>query len=261
MGTVTKALNLLDQFSSDRPEIGLSDMGRLTGHDKATVFRYLAELEAGGFVEQDSRTRCYRLGPAVLRLAAVRRDTVPSQQAIADLVSRMAERLDELVHVSQLVREGLTTLCHSDSRSHATRVTFDPGEVLPLHATASGIAVLAFGPAGLFETVMNGPLAGFTTNTAMTRDSLLSAVQVARQTGFSLGNATFDEGVQSIALPLFAGGSDAFGAVAVAFPEMRESIELRRDIKTLLPHAAVEISTTLGGAVPRELLDRWHAPD
>ena len=41
MGTIAKALQLLTHFSSDLPEIGLSQFVQLTGDDKATLHRRL----------------------------------------------------------------------------------------------------------------------------------------------------------------------------------------------------------------------------
>ena len=77
MGTVSKALSLLGFFSQQQPEIGLSDMARLSGMNKATVYRMLCELQTNGFVEQAGNGRAYRLGAEVLRLAALREATVP----------------------------------------------------------------------------------------------------------------------------------------------------------------------------------------
>ena len=45
MGTVSKALSLLTLFSHARPTIGLSDVTRLSGLNKATAYRLLGELQ------------------------------------------------------------------------------------------------------------------------------------------------------------------------------------------------------------------------
>ena len=72
MGTVSKALDLLNLFNRAQPLIGLSDLSRLAGVNKATCYRLMSELQAHGLVEQVGSGREYRLGPAVLRLAALR---------------------------------------------------------------------------------------------------------------------------------------------------------------------------------------------
>ena len=69
MSTVTKALELLNYFSSETPELGLSEFARAAARDKATVYRHLSALEKSGFIEKNPRTSHYRLGPAVLAQA------------------------------------------------------------------------------------------------------------------------------------------------------------------------------------------------
>ena len=102
MGTVTKALELLDHFSALRSEIGLGDFVRLTGRDKATVHRHLAELEQNGFLEQDAVSRAYRIGPALLRLAAVREAAFPVRRLLRPIVTDLAEAVGELAHATLL---------------------------------------------------------------------------------------------------------------------------------------------------------------
>ena len=86
MKTVDKAMTLLRQFSLDRLEIGLNDLSRMTGEDKAVTRRLLLSLAKHGFVEQDPDTRKYFLGPGFLALARLREATVPMVRA-AQVVS------------------------------------------------------------------------------------------------------------------------------------------------------------------------------
>jgi DNA-binding IclR family transcriptional regulator len=72
MGTVGKALDLLDLFTKAQPQHGLSHLARSSGLNKATCHRLLTELESRGLLEQTGPAREYRLGPAVLRLSALR---------------------------------------------------------------------------------------------------------------------------------------------------------------------------------------------
>ena len=50
MGTVSKALELLDLFTRGRPQIGLSELARLSQVNKATCFRLMSELQNHGLV-------------------------------------------------------------------------------------------------------------------------------------------------------------------------------------------------------------------
>ena len=159
MGTITKALEMLNYFSRSAPELGLSEFVRLSGRDKATVHRHLVELAENGFLEQHPDSRAYRLGPAILRLATVRETTAPTRAVVLPLIAALADEVGELVHFSLIQGELLSPVSHVEPGRHGTQVHFDPSEMLPLHATASGLAVLAFGPRGLRDRVLAGPLA------------------------------------------------------------------------------------------------------
>jgi hypothetical protein len=84
MSSVIKALDLLSHFSASQPEIGLSQLCRIAKRDKATTYRHLQALEVTGFIEQNSATKHYRLGPAVLQLAEIREATVPRKSSAED---------------------------------------------------------------------------------------------------------------------------------------------------------------------------------
>ncbi len=185
MGTITKALSLLNHFSASRSEIGLTEFRNLSGQDKATVHRHLSELTANGFLEQNPGTKGYRLGPAILRLAAVRERLFPARRLVAPLVEKLAGELGELVHVSLREGDHLSPLYHFDALIHGTRVYFDEAELLPLHATASGLAMLAFGPADLLPKLLKTKLKPSTGYTITDTELLKQAVEQVRNHGIA----------------------------------------------------------------------------
>lgn len=100
MQTVDKALSLLNLFSERRAAIGLSELSRLSGFNKATVRRFLIALEKHGFVEQDATSRAYRLGPALLRLARVREAVSPVTSIVQPILEGLVAELGETAHFS-----------------------------------------------------------------------------------------------------------------------------------------------------------------
>ena len=125
MGTVTKALSLLAFFNHERAEIGLSEFTRLSGMNKATVYRMLTELLNQGFVEQTGHDRAYRLGPEVLRLAALREAAVPMLTVSRGILDQVSDQTGETAHVSLRQGDRLTSLAYVYSPRHATKVTMD----------------------------------------------------------------------------------------------------------------------------------------
>ncbi|CUH64506.1 Kip operon repressor protein [Thalassovita gelatinovora] len=250
MGTITKALELLNQFSSTRSEIGLGEFVRLCGRDKATVHRHLSELEENGFLEQDPSSRAYRLGPALLRLSAVREAAFPVRSLLRPIVVELAETVGELAHASLLQKEMLSPVFHADPRLHGTQVHFDESETLPLHATSSGLAVLTFAPETLRDQLLSQPLEALTSKTITDPTILQSMMSEVRGTGYSQLDSTFDQEVASQAAPLFGENGQVIGAIAVAVPLVRASSDRMRGITPKLTEAARAATRSLGGQYP-----------
>ncbi|MEM7288835.1 MAG: IclR family transcriptional regulator C-terminal domain-containing protein, partial [Pseudomonadota bacterium] len=215
MGTITKSLNLLNFFSESVPEIGLIDFKKLTGQDKATIHRHLTELQENGFLEQNPENKKYRLGAAILRLASVRETTFPTEIIVSQRVRSLSEELGELVHASLISATDLSSLCFNDGGVGGTRVYFSEAEILPLHATASGIAALAFGQPHLLENVGNSKPQKYTDATVTDTEAILGLVMDTRERGFAITDQSFEPEVSSMAVPFFENNSFAYGTIAV----------------------------------------------
>lgn len=250
MGTITKALELLNYFSRATPALGLGDFVRLTGRDKATVHRHLVELAENGFLEQHPESRAYRLGPAILRLTAVREATAPVRTVVMPLVEAMASEVGELVHLSLLQGTQLSPVCHVDPGRYGTQVHFDDAEVLPLHATSSGIAVLAFGKAELRQQMLTSELKAYADNTPTDPAALSEYIGAAERTGIGCVQKAFDNEVASRAVPIFGYDGSVSGALAVAMPIARMTQEKERETIRVLRNGMERVTRAIGGVVP-----------
>ncbi|MDX8438878.1 IclR family transcriptional regulator [Mesorhizobium australafricanum] len=220
MSTVAKAISLLEMLGSGAPEAALADIAKAAGFDKATTRRLLVSLIAQGLVEQDETTRLYRLGAGLTRLALMREAQFPFLRMAVPMVEALAAETGETVHLSEYSRRGLITV-HVVESPKANRVSVPPGEVLPMHATASGIAFLAFAEERIRETILAGPMPAFTPFTIGNAATLAEHVAAARARGHSTGSQGFEEGVMSVAAPILGADGFAIGAIAVAAPGVR----------------------------------------
>lgn len=255
MSSAAKALTLLSHFSVARPEIGLSQMCRIAGRDKATTYRHLQALETAGFVEQNPATKHYRLGPAVMQLAQVREATVPRKEGAKSALTALADATGETAHVTVLSGETLYGLCDCESPHHGIRAVIDLN-TFPLHATASGLCALAFGPAELFD-VAAAHMEEFTDYTPTNAVELMALVNAIRTTGFGRGNRSYEAEIQGLSAPLFDHSGQLAGAVAVACVASRFTPELERKIKSELMIAAREVTRNWGGTLPAHIEAAW----
>ena len=258
LGTVSKALELLDFFSRARPLIGLTDFARLAGLNKATCFRLLAELQEHGLVEQVGPAREYRLGPAVLRLANLREAIVPRKMAAVPVLQALAEATGETAHISMIEGEKLGMLAFAYAAAHGTRVTMSDAEVLPFHATSSGLAALAFCEAGLRDRILAQTLRRYTPATETDPAAVRMRLAQIQSGGIAESNAGYEVEVHSFAAPLFDASGLCIGAVAVAAPSSRMTPVLRDLICAELPKSAAELVRLWGGVLPDALAEVWH---
>ena len=258
MGTVSKALELLNVFSRSRPLIGLSDLARLTAQNKATCYRLMSELQAHGLVEQVGTGREYRLGPALLRLAALREAEVPTRDAALPVLQALARSTGETAHVSGLVAGELRMIAFAYSSAHAMKVMMEDADHLPFHATSSGLAVLAFMAPNARHAILSQPLDPRTDRTMTDPAALRDRLKTVRAAGIADSQGGFEVDVNSLAVPLFDALGQCSGALAVAAPAQRMTADHAAGIRRALIGAGREMTKVWGGSLPDEMAMLWQ---
>ena len=218
MKTVDKALAVLDQFSLTRTEIGLSELSRLAGLDKAATRRLLVAMAKHGFIEQAAETRKYRLGHGFLRLARIREATVPVGQAAQEAVDWLVEQTNETAHASLPGTYGMTTIAYRlPNRGRVINIV--PGDPLLFHATASGMAYLAFAEDQAAARILELEREKRTPKTITDASAIGSACETFRAQGYSLVRNSFEMGVAGLAVPFFLNAGSPAGSIALAFSD------------------------------------------
>lgn len=257
MSTIAKALGLLDLFSDAQPRLGLSDVQRLTGRDKATVHRHLVALEQIGYLEQDADTRAYRLGPALTRLAGMRARTVPEVEMVRTVVDALSREAGELVHISRLRGFDLVDVYHAEHHDHPVRVSFDAYGLPPLFATSSGKAYLAFSPGGLLDVALADERTWVPGAGAPDKDTLKDELGGITRRGYARNRDALRLGVSSVAIPVFDAASRVFATCSIAYPTGRGGKEAETRLARLLMQRGRDITEAMGGAVPPDVQAIW----
>lgn len=249
MSTVDKAISLLDLFSFEEPEHGLTEVARRSGFDKATTRRLLLSLARHGFVDQDPETRQYRLGAGLTRLARIREARFPILQTALPFMRELSIATSETVHLAEAGNGSLLTI-HVEHPARASRVNVNVGVYLPLHSTASGLAYLARAREDVVKEALGKPLAAFTSRTLTDPAAVRGEIEAVRARGYSIMDQGFEEGVFSVAAAIVGSDGYAIGTLAIAAPVARISksvaVERGRDVAA----AAREIGERLNGEIP-----------
>jgi DNA-binding IclR family transcriptional regulator len=246
MKTVDKALSVLDQFSVAQTEIGLTELSRMSGLDKAATRRLLVAMAKHGFIEQSSETKRYRLGHGFLRLARIREATVPVSAIAQDVTNWLVAQTNETVHASLPGSLGMTTIAHKiPNRGRVVNIV--PAEVLYYHATASGLAYLAFARPETLEPLLALKREQIASETITSKAEILKVIRQFRQQGFAQTRNSFEADVASIAMPFFHEGPDPTGSIAIALPKADLTQQRRDALLPLLREGVARIEMALTG--------------
>jgi len=244
--TVNKAMKLLNIFSIEQSEIGLSELARLADLDKAATRRLLVALLKHNFIEQNQTTRQYRLGSGFLRLAHIREMTTPISKISQEITDWLTEETGETAHISVPDAGMLTTIAHSEP-SRGTIVHLDRSELLPLNATASGIVFLGFLSPAKRCVILAAPIETYTPHTITNPEEVNNLAKQAYLNGFATSENGFETDVSGIAVPYFGQSNSVEGTIAIAVPSTRMNDQKRKEIIVLLFEASRRITRALGG--------------
>jgi DNA-binding IclR family transcriptional regulator len=67
---IERAVSILNAFTPDEPEMGVSDLAQRLSLHKSTVHRFVVNLEAAGLLERNRTTSRYRLGLRIFELGS-----------------------------------------------------------------------------------------------------------------------------------------------------------------------------------------------
>jgi DNA-binding IclR family transcriptional regulator len=248
MKTVDKAMTVLGQFSIEQTEIGLTELSKMAGLDKAATRRLLLALSKHGYIEQVSETRKYRLGQGFLTLARIREATVPLAQAAQEVCDWLAAETDETAHAGVPGADGITTIGYClPNRGNVINII--PSQVLPFHASATGLAWLAFSSPNVQARVLAMPRQSHTPHTVTDEAELKSILEDTRLKGYARSENALEAGVSSLAMPFYLDGAEPAGAIAIAAPLSRMEDGRADAFTPLLREAVRKLEAALKGAV------------
>lgn len=258
MKTIDKAMNLLNLFTTETPEFRLVDIARASGLDKVTAMRVLNSLVAGGLLEQHPETRKYRLGTAILRLARIRETAFPMISTLQPIVDRLSDETGESGHASLASEAGLTTVALCEP-NRSTRVWIDPAQVLPFHATASGIVYLAHLPKAEADALLARTSDKRYTAETASRDQLQLRMQEARRLGYAHSIGGFEVDTAGFAAPVFDWHGKVIATMGLACVRSRLEDAHQDRLISAVVNAAKAATQAFGGKIPEASHVMSHA--
>jgi DNA-binding IclR family transcriptional regulator len=211
-----RVVRILEAFTPDRPALGVSEVARRAGLPVATASRLVAELvEQGLLAREDDRrvrigTRLWELGLRASPTLSLRETAMPVMEQLHSTVGHHTQLgvLDgeEVLFVERL------------SAEHAVINYTRVAARLPLHASSSGLVLLAYGSNVLQERVLAGPRPRYTPATITDPGRLRVLLAEIRKQGFVLCPGYLHPDATGIAVPLRTADGGVVAAVSLVVP-------------------------------------------
>jgi DNA-binding IclR family transcriptional regulator len=247
--SIERAAAVLRLLTGRSRRRGVADLANELGLPKGTVYGILRTLKAVGFVEQDSDSRKYQLGAALLPIGSSYLDGNELRRRGITSADALATQTGECVRIGT-VHEHLVLIVHHVLRPGAGVEPLDVGSLMPLHATALGKALLAHRRDVVGELASRG-LPSYTPATLTDLDLLTADLDAVADRGWAGDVAEFLPGVASIAAPVRSHDRTVLGAVAISGPVERicANGSPRAELAGHVMQSAFTISRELGGGL------------
>jgi IclR family KDG regulon transcriptional repressor len=242
---VERALQIMDCFDDEHPEMGISEIAQVVGLHKATAYRIVTTLVNYDYLEWMPDSQKYKLGLElsnlgykVIRRMDLRREALPHMR-------KLVQEWDETCDLS-IFNQGRAFYIEVLRGNHALTIAAAVGQRLPIHCTASGKLFLAYLPPEEMNAILNQPLTAYTENTITSPEMLRDHLEVVRERGYAVDVEEYELGICAIAAPIFDRRGTVIAAIGGPSPTSRMTPERITEIAEAYKEAGQAISRRMG---------------
>jgi DNA-binding IclR family transcriptional regulator len=235
-----RLLAVLDAFGPRNRVLSLSEISRRSGLSLSTAHRLVHELVSWGALERDPNGT-YSIGVRLLELAALAPRGLDLREAAFPCLDDLHHRTRGNVHLG--VRDGMHVVYVEAIRACATHPTNGKaGDRWPMHATGTGLVLLAYADREFQEEALSRPLERYTPLTVTDPAQLRRKLAQVRQSGYAVavGQITLPDLV--VAVPVH----DPYGGLAAAVSVVVEAARAK-------PQVLARMLTEASGEITRRL--------
>jgi DNA-binding IclR family transcriptional regulator len=243
---IERAVSILNAFSAETPELGVTELAERVGLHKSTVHRFMVNLDAAGLVERNARTGRYRLGLHIFELGGLVMQQMNLWDEALPFLESLVRDTGETGHLAVLDGGEAIYIERVEAR-RALRVPSAIGRGYPAHATNLGKVLLAdLPPERVAEIIAERGLPAFTPNTITEPDELKAELERIRERGFAIDDEEYDEGLRCIGAGVRDPSGHVVSALGIGGPVTRVTPARVDELAELVMAAARGLSRRLG---------------
>jgi len=248
MKSVTRSLRILEAVAQHQP-VTVGELTKLFGLPKSTVQRTLVTLNEAGWLRANRRdTTRWEIGARVLAVRPAALQGSSLFAAAREPMIRLRDTVNETIHLSVPdALQGMVVVDRVDC-THAVRTFHAIGDTSPLHATATGRAVLAQLPKADIDELVERGLEAFGEATPTDASALHAELDRIRDDGYSVNRNQYRPDVCAVAAAILDEDGTPLATIAVSMPESRFDPGRLPELGLLVGETAKEIAVRRLGA-------------
>jgi len=244
--SVDRALRLLGEVADRSSGATVAELAVAADLNRATVWRLLGTLAAHGLVDRDPASNRYHIGYGVVRLSAAA-DHESLRRRSHPVLEDVSACTGETAAVAVIGPKGLTYVDEAKPRS--VLAVHWLGREVPLHATSTGKAFLAWLSPPEVAALLEEPLTRYTENTVTDRDRLLAELAAIRQRGWAGCVGELETTLYGVSAPVVAlGHGRPLAIFSIWGPADRVPASRFADLGPRAVEAARRVAALLTGA-------------
>ncbi|WP_248928804.1 IclR family transcriptional regulator [Paenibacillus hamazuiensis] len=253
--TVDRILVMLECFTDEKPEWGVTELGEQLGLYKSVVHRMLSTLERRGYVVKNPHTKKYALGLKLFELGMLVGRQMNLRAIARPVMEELGVKTNETVLLS--IADSLSGVCIEKIESNQSiKSTSQLGKRVPLYAGAPTKLLLAYLPPESIDAVIANSLVAYTEQTTVEPDRLSRDLEEIRRQGYCITYGELDIGSAGVAFPICNHEGKTIASLSVVGPEFR----MKDAMRTYWEHcreAAHAISRQLGCEI--RMIETWNS--
>jgi IclR family acetate operon transcriptional repressor len=219
LSTVRNAVRTL-QVLADRGPLRLTALATELGLGKSTAHLLLQTLREDGMVEYDAGSSTYRVGLRAFEIGTAAVEQGGFGARLTGAMEELGRRCNESVSLGVLSAGSVLFVQRIES-PEILRADIRPGTRMPLHASASGKALLASMTDDQVERLLPDLLPATAQRTLRQRNALLAELRLIRQRGYAAQSEEFVDGIAAVAAPVLDSGGRVLASLSIAGPTAR----------------------------------------
>jgi len=211
-----RAVRILAAFSADEPVLTVTQLSVRTGLHLATTSRLVRQLTEHALLARDADGRV-RIGVRLWELSARAAPTRGLREAAMPFLEDLHAVVGHHAQLGVLDGDDVLFVERLSARDAVINYSRVAGR-LPAHGSSSGHVLLAFGPPGLQERILDNALERYTENTLTTRAALQASLVETRRRGFAVLPGHVHEEAAGVAVPIRNAVNEVVAALSVIVP-------------------------------------------